>query len=736
MKKIQYFFTAIFILQHIFCFSQTAHKYGFDIWNDAEVSKGNDKLINAWAGGMNNVQFGEIDMNFDGQTDLLIFDKHGNRLLPFIFMPAAQPYYQYSPSYARFFPPVNSLFQLKDYNGDGKSDLFTYTTGGIMVYRNISESSLRFEKAVKQFIKSLQGDIYTNLLITNVDYPVIHDLDEDGDLDILTFWGLGSFMELHQSMSVETYGVPDSLLYHKVDVCWGNFAEGAESNSIVLDTCQARPNDRHTGSTMLALDLNNDEILDLTLGDVDYGNIKALINGGDNINALMTEVIDSFPAAQPVNIISFPSMQVIDAYNDGIPNLVASPFDPGLHKSAGNNSVWLYNISETDSFSKTTESFLQNQMIDVGLGSYPILAKVTDDDLYDLIIGNYGNLVRYNYNENGQLICDYTSGLTLYENTGTNANPRFTFVTDNFAGLTELADVSIHPAFADMNNDGLSDIVAGTGDGRLLVIYSARYGSDGIPQYGSPREIYSDTDKKFLTPTIADLNNDGLPDCLAGNQTGRITYLRNTGTPEEPVFQDVSDFYGSIDVTDYNTSYTGYSVPSLFTDNQGNLNMVVGSESGKIFFYTNITDDHTKVLQPQEDAFTWLSEGIRTSASLSDLNNDGYYDMVTGNFAGGVTLYKGKTPSALVIEENVNDIYQLTIYPNPAADYAEVIMPENAAWKISIYNYQGQKVRELSTTGIKTLLRFEGMRSGLYVIVASRENDLKRKYTNRLVITR
>ncbi len=736
MKKIQYFFTAIFILQHIFCFSQTAHKYGFDIWNDVEVSKGNDKLINAWTGGMNNVQFGEIDMNLDGETDLLVFDKHGNRLLPFIFKPAAQPYYEYTPSYARFFPPVNSLFQLKDYNGDGKPDLFTYTTGGIMVYRNISESTLRFEKAVKQFIKSLQGDIFTNLLITNVDYPVIHDLDDDGDLDILTFWGLGSFMELHQNMSVETYGIPDSLLYHKVDVCWGNFAEGAESNSILLDTCQARPNDRHTGSTMLALDLNNDEILDLTLGDVDYGNIKALINGGNNINALMTEVIDSFPANQPVSIISFPSMQVIDAYNDGIPNLVASPFDPGLHRSAGNNSVWLYNISETGNFSKTTESFLQNQMIDVGLGSYPILAKVTDDNLYDLIIGNYGNLVRYHYNENGQLICDYASGLSLYENTGTNANPRFTFVTDNFAGLTELADVSIHPAFADMNNDGLTDMVAGTGDGRLLVIYSIRYGSDGIPQFGSPREIYSDADKKFLTPTIVDLNNDGLPDCLVGNHTGRITYLRNTGTPEEPEFQDVSDFYGSIDVTDHNASYTGFSVPSIFTDNQGNLNMVVGSESGKIFFYTNITDDHSVVLHPQEDAFAWLSEGIRTSACLSDLNNDGYYDMVTGNYAGGVTLYKGKTPSALVIDENVNDIYQLAIYPNPAADYAEVIMPENAEWKISIYNYQGQKVRELSTTGVKTLLKLEGMRSGLYIIVASRENDMKRKYTNRLLITR
>jgi hypothetical protein len=41
-------------------------------------------------------------------------------------------------------------------------------------------------------------------LVTNVDYPAIFDIDNDGDLDILTFWGLGSFMELHQNMSVET----------------------------------------------------------------------------------------------------------------------------------------------------------------------------------------------------------------------------------------------------------------------------------------------------------------------------------------------------------------------------------------------------------------------------------------------------------------------------------------------------------------------------------------------------
>ena len=110
-----------------------------------------------------------------------------------------------------------------------------------------------------------EGTIYTNILVTYADYPAITDIDNDGDLDILTFWGMGAFVEMHKNLSMEKYGVPDSLDYEKTENCWGHFAENEESNEITLDTCFGAkekfiPNnkDRHAGSTFLVIDLDGD----------------------------------------------------------------------------------------------------------------------------------------------------------------------------------------------------------------------------------------------------------------------------------------------------------------------------------------------------------------------------------------------------------------------------------------------------------------------------------------------
>ena len=37
-----------------------------------------------WSGGLNACQFGRMDLDNDGKKDLLVFDRHGNRLSCFI----------------------------------------------------------------------------------------------------------------------------------------------------------------------------------------------------------------------------------------------------------------------------------------------------------------------------------------------------------------------------------------------------------------------------------------------------------------------------------------------------------------------------------------------------------------------------------------------------------------------------------------------------------------------------
>lgn len=716
--------------------AQQMNDFGFLYWPEPDCIIGSKTLANAWAGGLNSVQLGEIDLNNDGLKDLIAFDRHGNRLLPFVFKNNLTPQYHFDPHYTQFFPPIKSVFQIHDYNHDGKPDLFTYTTGGLMVYRNISDITIKFEKAVDQFIKSLQGNTFTNLLITNVDYPAIIDIDDDGDLDILTFWGLGSFMELHRNMSVETYGNSDSLLFHKVDYCWGRFAEGAESNEIFLDTCVTFSNRdlRHTGSTIAVVDINHDNVKDLLIGDVDFAGIKALVNGGSNLEAQMINLQNEFPANDPIYLPSFPSVQFFDLFNDGVKDAVASPFDPGLYKSAGYNSIWHYSVPENGSWQLLSKAFLQNEMIDVGLGSYPVLTDVTGDNLADLLISNYGSLDSSYYDINGHLITVYHSSISFYKNTGTATTPQFTHITDDFANLGGMMLVGLFPAFADVNNDQQTDMLVGTGDGQLL-LYINIGNSSSEPTYADAVRINTQSMGTFLTPAFIDLNNDGLQDIICGNRNGKLSYLQNTGTLQNPEYQLITNDYGGVNVTDQAVSYTGFSVPFVYKDNAGKQKLFVGSESGKIFYYPDLSSDPTAILVRKDDVFGSISEGIRTSVALKDLNNDGYPDMAVGNYGGGVKLFKGTLPGPSGIGDPLSIIGSLKISPNPANEVAKITMPFKQKWELTIVNSHGVVCERFVINGNSLTLDISKLRSGLYLITASQSDNNNQILTGKLLIT-
>jgi len=157
------------------------------------IGSGSDTLLYPFAGGLNSCQFMNLDVNLDETDDIVIFDRHGNRILPFIISKSSPFKYRFAPEFASQFPAIEQWMQAVDYNADGRKDIFTYTIGGIKVYRNDSDSKLRFTRVTNPFLLSLQGTTLTNILVTSADYPAIADVDSDGHKDIITFWGLGSF---------------------------------------------------------------------------------------------------------------------------------------------------------------------------------------------------------------------------------------------------------------------------------------------------------------------------------------------------------------------------------------------------------------------------------------------------------------------------------------------------------------------------------------------------------------
>ncbi|MCB0642484.1 MAG: VCBS repeat-containing protein, partial [Phaeodactylibacter sp.] len=182
---------------------------------DIPFSKNGDVFENALTGGLNNPQFSEADFNNDGTPDLYIFDRNGNVHLTFLNDGTPnEPSYTFAPEYARNFPYCHDWVLLRDYNNDGAMDIFTHYTGafkGMRVFRGFYNADNELDFEVFNFYNNPYNAVYyeqingnlTNLNITQIDYPVIDDINGDGDLDVLSFSIAGSYVEYYENRSVE-----------------------------------------------------------------------------------------------------------------------------------------------------------------------------------------------------------------------------------------------------------------------------------------------------------------------------------------------------------------------------------------------------------------------------------------------------------------------------------------------------------------------------------------------------
>ena len=698
-----------------------------------------------WAGGLNSCTFGSIDLNLDGKPDLVIFERFGNRILPFIQEGSAgTSNYTYHPEYASLFPDLHEWVEFADYNCDGKADIFTYYAGGIRVYKNVSTTSLRFE-LVTDLLQSYYYTGYVGILGTPVDFPVFADLDNDGDIDILTFFGLGSFVEFHRNLSMEKYGNCDSLDFKLWDNCYGDFKESEGGNKITLDAVCPEKEDplpqsrispggaRHTGSTMLALDLDGNGVKDLLIGDVDFPNIISLINGGTGDSSHMISIDSTFPgSSRPVRLFSFPSCSFMDVDNDGLSDLILSPFDPMFLISDNYRSVWFYkNIGSQSApvFQFMNDRFFQDEMIDVGTNSYPVLFDIDGDGLPDLFIGNYG-YYDSSYYSLGYLHSVYTSRIAWYRNTGTAASPAFKLVTDDFAGLSSLHLTGLYPTFGDLDGDGDYDLILGTTDGSLIYLENSA-GAGRPPVFKPPVFNYQSINvTNASTPQLFDLDKDGLPDLVVGKQDGAISYYKNTGNATQPRFTLVTANLGNVNVTNPNLSYYGYSTPCFFRDKHNELKLIVGSDEGKIHYFTGIENNLTGTFAESDSLFALITgtsldirSGSRVSPAISFLSDQGMMDLVVGNFAGGLNYYSHRA-SPVVIENipetsgSMRDDFR--VYPNPADQSVHFrISNQNAkpTFRQEVFNSMGTLVMSaVFTTSGDTEIKTGNLPDGIYLL--------------------
>lgn len=545
---------------------------------------------NPWVGGLNACQFGRMDIDQDGKKDLLVFDRHGDRLLCFLNKGSeGEIRYEYTPTFDEAFPKLHAWAVFVDYDGDGKEDIFTYSKGwaGIKVYRNISTADvLGFELIVSPYLTSWQGGGEVNILATDADYPAIVDLDGDGDLDLLTFGVMGTFIEKHLNLSMERYGCRDSLTYERTDQCWGRVAENDENNVMYLDTCLfgygltvAKDDFRHRGATVTIRDMNGDGLMDLLLADVDYPGLTLLTNGGDADNALMVSQTERFPQSYPVQLPSMPAPFFTDINNDGIDDLLVSPFDPNLMASVGKESVWLYlnhGTNEIPDFQIYTKSFLQDQMIDVGKGAYPVFTDWDSDGLLDLKVK------------------DFDGRFTVFKNVGTASQPAFEQVYNAVEGDVEWSA----QCYFDVDKDGLVDLVEGKVSGKLTYYKGNANGFEWVTDFWGAVDVcdHSSSYYGYSAPTLFYYQNQLL--LCVGSEQGKLFLYR---VSEDAVFEEVGYLWEAICPT-MPESFGIHSAAALADLNEdGALEVVVGNFAGGLQLFNAVIPVNNIGISEQQD---------------------------------------------------------------------------------------------------------------------------------------
>ncbi|MBN1302781.1 MAG: VCBS repeat-containing protein [Melioribacteraceae bacterium] len=286
----------------------------------------------------------------------------------------------------------------------------------------------------------------------------------------------------------------------------------------------------------------------------------------------------SFNGINLLSGLSRPAFTDLDG--DGLLDLLIGQY-------IGNLCHYEQTSPNSTSFAIVTESF---NGIDVGNAAAPAFSDIDGDGLLDLLIGEQnGNINHYE-----QSAPDSTS---------------FTLITESFNSINA-SDFS-DPEFTDLDGDGKLDLLIGETGGKILhyeqltqnstTFWNVTYSFNGI-DVGSRS-----------SPAVADLDRDGLLDLLIGEYDGNINHYEQNA-PNSTSFTLITESFNGIDV--------GSISSPVITDleDNGMLDLIIGETNDNINHYEQVeaSDLSFGVIIPERNSVK--DYYINADNLISDLN--------------------------------------------------------------------------------------------------------------------